>query len=966
MTNSFIHRHIGPTETEIADMLKTVGADSLDQLIDQTIPEPIRTDTPLDLPDGLSETDYISKLKSTLAQNHIFKSYIGLGYHPTRTPSVIQRNIFENPGWYTQYTPYQAEIAQGRLEALLNFQTMVSDLTDLELSNASLLDEATAAAEAMTLSHRVVNKRKTPSRNRFFVDKDIFPQTLEVVEGRALPLNIEVVVGKLEEAEFDETYFGVLVQNPDQYGRLRDLTPLVQEAHKQGLLVTVAADIMSLLLVKPPGEMGADIAVGSTQRFGVPMGFGGPHAAYFATHPEYKRDTPGRIIGASVDKFDHPAYRMALQTREQHIRREKATSNICTAQALLAIMAGMYAVYHGPDGLRKIASRIHHHTRELYAGLEQLNIHLSHDTFFDTLRLDIPDAQTRTRLRDLFKTNSINVRWIDDDQISIALNETTDATDIQELLDIVANALDKESPILPQESRLPKGIPPTLERQSDYLTHPVFRNHHSETKMLRYLKKLENRDLSLTQSMIPLGSCTMKLNGTTEMMPLSWPEVSDLHPFAPEEQSLGYQRVFKELEASLATLTGFSAVSLQPNSGAQGEFTGLMVIRAYHQHRGDAQRNVVLIPSSAHGTNPASGVMSGMKVVIVKCDDRGDIDIEDLSAKIDKYRDRLSALMVTYPSTHGVFEEHIRTVCDLVHEAGGQVYMDGANLNAQVGLTTPAHIGADVCHLNLHKTFSIPHGGGGPGAGPIAVADHLSDFLPKHPLVQVGGSRGILPVSAAPWGSASILVISHAYIQLMGGKGLTQASKIAILNSNYIKSRLQTHFKLLYSGTHGRVAHEMIVDLRPFKSVHVEAEDVAKRLMDYGFHAPTMSWPVPGTAMIEPTESESKDELDRFCDAMIHIRTEIADIESGKASKQDNVLRNAPHTHQEATNDDWHHVYSRKEAVYPLPYLKDNKFWIPVGRIDNTAGDRHLVCTCLPVEAYEEPFTPVELEAISL
>ncbi len=959
ITDSFASRHIGPNRAEVEAMLGVIGANSLDSLIDEAIPSIIRLKKPLNIAEPVSEYCFLEDLKKIGEQNKVFKSYIGLGYYDCITPGVISRNIFENPGWYTQYTPYQAEVSQGRLEALLNFQTMVADLTKMEVANASLLDEGTAAAEAMTMLARLCNKNSKRNANIFLVSEKCFPQTIDVLKTRADPLEIELIIGDHLSFKFNDRVFGALVQYPDGDGQIFDYSDFIQNAHRTGALVAVAADLLSLTLLTPPGEIGADVVVGSSQRFGVPLGYGGPHAAYFATRDEFKRQMPGRIIGASIDSHGNTAYRMALQTREQHIRREKATSNICTAEALLAIMASMFAVYHGPKRLRAIARRIYTLAKILEFELDGLGFKQTNSLFFDTLKIDLGEhsADRVQKKKSLANDAQINFRYIDARHIGISINETTQVEDIERIILIFAKS-NGQNYLKPNLETLAGNIdinyPPKLTRSSDFLTHPVFNKYHSETKMLRYIKSLENKDLSLNTSMIPLGSCTMKLNATTEMIPLSWPEFSRLHPFAPEEQARGYAQVFKELESALCEITGFSAVSLQPNSGSQGEYTGLMVIRAYHRDGGQGHRNVVLVPSSAHGTNPASAVMAGMKVVVVKCDEEGNIDLEDLKSKALEYRNTLSALMITYPSTHGVFEEKIQEICATVHEYGGQVYMDGANMNAQVSLTNPAIIGADICHLNLHKTFSIPHGGGGPGMGPICVARHLAPYLPGHQLVSIGGKKSISAVASAPWGSGSILLISYAYIKLLGGQGVTDATKYAILNANYIKCRLEKYYPVLYKGKKGRVAHEMILDLRQFKrSSDIGVEDVAKRLMDYGFHAPTISWPVPGTIMIEPTESESKDELDRFCEAMIAIRQEIQEIEDGVADREDNVLKNAPHTAQEAISDHWTHPYSRMKAFYPLPFVKVNKFWPSVGRIDNFYGDKNLVCTCPSPESYK-------------
>ncbi|HEX3036091.1 MAG TPA: aminomethyl-transferring glycine dehydrogenase [Thermodesulfobacteriota bacterium] len=962
--NSFALRHIGPDETELQEMLRIIGSDSLDSLIEETIPSAIRLKKPLNLPKGVSEYRFLEDLRNVVKQNKVFKSYIGLGYYDSITPCVIQRNILENPGWYTQYTPYQAEISQGRLEALLNFQTMVVDLTKMEVANASLLDEGTAAAEAMTMIARLRDKSAAErNANVFFVSEKCFPQTIELLKTRAAPLGIELIIGDHSKFEFNGRTFGAILQYPNANGEIFDLSGFINNAHSAGALVAVATDLLSLTLITPPGEFGADVVVGSSQRFGVPLGYGGPHAAFFATREKFTRQVPGRIIGVSIDSHGNPAYRMALQTREQHIKREKATSNICTAEALLAFMASMYAVYHGPKGLKTIAEKIHALAKVLELELNKLGFEQTNSCFFDTLKVNLgkESAEKLEKIKSLANDAQINFRYIDGQHVGISLDETTQVEDIQQIIQIFARAAGKNYHNGEFETPLEKieiSFPDKLSRRSDFLTHPVFKRFHSETQMLRYIKSLENKDLSLTISMIPLGSCTMKLNATAEMIPLSWAEFSKLHPFAPVEQAQGYAQVFKELEGALSEITGFPAVSLQPNSGAQGEYAGLMVIKAYYHDKGQGDRNVVLVPSSAHGTNPASAAMAGMKVVVVECDEEGNIDVEDLKNNASKWRDNLAAIMITYPSTHGVFEERIQELCAIVHENGGQVYMDGANMNAQVGLTSPAIIGADVCHLNLHKTFSIPHGGGGPGMGPICVAKHLAPYLPSHPLIPTGGEKAISAVASAPWGSASILLISYAYVKMLGAEGATDATRYAILNANYIKSRLEKYYPVLYKGGKGRVAHEFILDLRELKkSADIEVEDIAKRLMDYGFHAPTMSWPVAGTMMIEPTESEAKDELDRFCDAMIAIYREVKEITDGTQDIQDNVLKNAPHTAGEATGDDWKHPYSRAKAVYPLPFVQNNKFWPSVGRINNPYGDRNLVCTCPTVEAYTEEST---------
>lgn len=953
--DDFARRHIGPTEQDVEAMLRILGVASLDDLIHQTVPPALRLRQPLQLNAPTDEHTLLQTLKAIAAQNQVFRSYIGMGYYNCITPPVIQRNILENPGWYTQYTPYQPEISQGRLEALLNFQTMVIDLTGLEIANASLLDEGTAAAEAMTMSYGL---HKGHSKT-FWVSEACHPQTIDVVKTRAMPLGIEVVVGDHRTLDFEQPLFGILLQYPATDGAVYDYQALVERAHAAGALVTVAADLLSLVLLKPPGEFGADIVVGNTQRFGVPLGYGGPHAAYFATREDYKRQIPGRLVGVSKDAMGQPALRLALQTREQHIRRDKATSNICTAQVLLAIMASMYAVYHGPQGLKRIATRIHQLTQALATGLQRQGFALGTEPYFDTLRVTV-GASAATILERAI-AQRINLRQLDDHTLGVSLDETTTPADVVDLLRVFAP--DVEGPSLAIAEASP--IPASLQRTTPYLTHPVFHRYHSETEMLRYMYRLQMKDLSLATAMIPLGSCTMKLNATSEMVPVTWPEFSQIHPFAPLTQTRGYQTLFQQLEAWLAEITGFAGISLQPNAGSQGEYTGLLVIRHYHQHRGEGHRTICLIPESAHGTNPASAVMAGMKVVPVACDHEGNIDVADLTAKAEKHSHELAALMITYPSTHGVFEEAVQTICATVHDHGGQVYMDGANMNAQVGLCRPAELGADVCHLNLHKTFCIPHGGGGPGMGPIGVAAHLVPFLPGHAVVDMhpnrstaegnGAAKGMAgAVSAAPWGSSSILPISWMYIALMGAKGLTRATEIAILNANYIAKRLEGHYSVLYKGTHGFVAHECIIDLRQFKkTAGIEAEDVAKRLIDYGFHPPTMSWPVAGTIMVEPTESESKAELDRFCEAMIAIRDEIRAIEDGQADRGNNLLKQAPHPAAMIMADTWDRPYSREQAAYPTSWTKENKFWAAVARVDNAYGDRNLVCSCLPMEAYQ-------------
>jgi glycine dehydrogenase len=946
-TDTFVRRHIGPSDADVSEMLAAVRATSLEQLMEETVPAAIRMRRPFALGGERGEHELLAELKQIASGNQTFRSFIGLGYYGTITPPVVLRNILENPGWYTQYTPYQAEISQGRLEALLNWQTMVTDLTALPLSNASLLDEGTAAAEAMAMCHSATKGK----RSAFFVSERCLPQTIAVVQTRAEALGWDVIVGDHTTFDFAKRpVFGALVQYPTADGEVLDYAPLVQKAHDQGALVVVATDLLALTVLRAPGEFGADIAVGSAQRFGVPMGYGGPHAAFLATKDTFKRDMPGRLIGVSKDSRGKPALRMALQTREQHIRREKATSNICTAQVLLAVMAGMYAVYHGPDGLRAIAERVHSCTALLGHGLGALGYKLAHARYFDTLRVQLGDKRAETIVATA-RARQVNLRWIDEHSVGISLDETVTTSDLRTLLEIFGGEAGAKLDL----GALAAGLDTshTLPRTSQYLTHPVFHRYHAEHEMLRYIRKLEGRDLSLTAAMIPLGSCTMKLNATSEMLPVTWPEFGNLHPFAPVGQAAGYTRLFETLEHALREVTGFDAISLQPNAGSQGEYAGLLVIRAWHRHRGEPHRTVCLIPTSAHGTNPASAVMAGMQVVVVACDEHGNVDVADLRAKAAAHSANLAALMVTYPSTHGVFEESIREICAIVHEHGGQVYMDGANMNAQVGLCRPGDFGADVCHLNLHKTFCIPHGGGGPGMGPIGVRAHLAPFLPTHPLVKTGGERGSGAVSAAPWGSSSILVIPWVYIQLMGAAGLRRATEVAILNANYMAERLRAHYPVLYTGKSGRVAHEFIIDLRPFeKSAGVVAEDVAKRLMDYGFHSPTMSFPVAGTLMIEPTESEARAELDRLCDALISIREEIRAIEEGRADRVDNALKGAPHTADVVISDSWNRAYSREQAAFPAPWTRERKFWPFVGRVDNGYGDRNLVCTCLPIEAY--------------
>jgi glycine dehydrogenase len=952
----FRRRHIGPSSDERIEMLRAVGVPSLDALMDEVIPASIRLTKALALPPAESEHQYLNRLGHLAHRNKVFRSYIGLGYYDTFTPSVILRMVLENPGWYTPYTPYQAEIAQGRLESLLNFQTMVTDLTGMEVASASLLDEATAAAEAMAFMHRARAGRTGDDRPVCLVSDGCFPQTIDVLRSRAEPLGIDLRIVPIDRMTFDRATYGAIVQYPDAGGEVRDLRPIIDAAHSSGALVAVGADLLSLALVVPPGEMGADVVYGNAQRFGVPLGYGGPHAAFFATRHTFVRQLPGRLIGVSVDVHGQRAYRMALATREQHIRREKATSNICTAQALLANMSAMYAVYHGPKGIRGIASRVHMLTRLLESELAALGIEPLNTHYFDTLRVRLPGGVEPVLPR--AQAAGMNFHLIDGHTLAIALNETVDTADLRDIVGVFATALGQRPRVIDCESEAtrltaaaPDRFPVALRRTSAFLTHPVFNTHHSETEMMRYIRSLERKDVGLDTSMIPLGSCTMKLNAASEMLPVTWTPFSRMHPFVPVDQARGYAHVFRELEAALCEITGFAEVSLQPNSGAQGELTGLLVIRAYHRDRGQPQRQVVLIPASAHGTNPASAVMAGMRVVVVRSRADGSVDVGDLRAKASEHRDQLACLMITYPSTHGVFEDDIRQICDIVHENGGQVYMDGANMNAQVGLTSPAAIGADVCHLNLHKTFAIPHGGGGPGMGPIGVARHLAPFLPGHPLLRVGGDKAIHAVSAAPWGSASILLISYAYVRMLGADGLTDATRHAILNANYIKARLERHYPVLYAGRNGRVAHELIFDLRGFKAAGIEEMDVAKRLIDYGFHAPTVSFPVGGTLMVEPTESEDKAELDRLCDAMIAIRREIEDVVTGKVDSQDNVLKNAPHTAAVVTATEWSHPYTREQAAFPLPFVRERKYWPPIGRIDNAYGDRNLFCSCPPLSS---------------
>lgn len=947
--NNFIQRHNGPRPEEITRMLKETGVSSIEQLIDETVPAAIRLKKPLDLPEGINEYEYLNHIREVASKNKIYTSFIGMGYYNTITPSVILRNILENPGWYTSYTPYQAEISQGRLEALLNFQTMVSDLTGMPLANASLLDEGTAAAEAMLMffNNRSRDQVKNDC-NRFFVACNLFPHTVEVIKTRAIPLGIEVITGDYHDIISFEKYFGGIIQYPDKKGEIHHYRDFIQKAHAANAAVAVTADLLSLVLLSPPGEWGADAVVGSTQRFGIPMGFGGPHAAYFATIEKYKRNMPGRIIGISADAAGNKALRMALQTREQHIKRERATSNICTAQALLATMAGMYAVYHGPEGLRSIARDINLHAAALSEKIKFLGVKQINSYYFDTISFIMPDAGTFEKLRSLSLKNKMNFRFGDENKMSISVDETTGLNEVNTIVSIFAEILGKDYPGDISDLSQFKSvvtIPEDLQRTSPFLTQKIFNSYHSETEMMRYIKKLEIKDLSLNRSMIPLGSCTMKLNAATEMFALSWPEFGSVHPFVPDDQAEGYLYMIRELEKYLCEITGLAAVSFMPNSGAAGEYAGLLVIRSYHISKGDAHRNIMLIPSSAHGTNPASAAMAGMEIIVVACDARGNIDLNDLRIKAEEHKDRLAGIMVTYPSTHGVYEEGILELTDIVHQCGGLVYMDGANMNAQVGLTNPGVIGADVCHLNLHKTFAIPHGGGGPGAGPIAVARHLVPFLPGH--IVRDRKKGSNAVASAPYGSALILTISYAYIKMAGGNGLLEATKYAILNANYLKSKLEKHYPVLYTGNHNRVAHEMILDCNHFHhSCDIQAIDIAKRLMDYGFHAPTVAFPVHGTLMVEPTESEPLYELDRFIDAMISIRKEIEDIENGKSDRVNNIIRNAPHTALMVTSDNWNFPYSRQKAAYPMPWSSDDKYWPSVTRIDDAFGDRNLVCSC--------------------
>ncbi|MCF7561188.1 aminomethyl-transferring glycine dehydrogenase [Sabulilitoribacter multivorans] len=946
-TNAFALRHIGPREEDQNLMLKTIGAESLDQLIYETIPDDIRLKNGLNLDEPMTEHEYLLHIHELSKKNKAYKTYIGLGYHPTIMPAVIQRNILENPGWYTAYTPYQAEIAQGRLEALLNFQTMVIDLTGMEIANASLLDESTAAAEAMSLLFAVREReQKKNDVNKFFVSNNILPQTLSLLQTRANPIGIELVIGNENEFKFSSDFFGAILQYPGKDGQITDIKTFIAKANDAQIKVAVAADILSLVKLEAPGKFGADVVVGTTQRFGIPMGYGGPHAAYFATKEVYKRDIPGRIIGVTKDANGNRALRMALQTREQHIKRDKATSNICTAQVLLAVMASMYAVYHGVEGLKFIANKIHNKAATLTNALEKLGYTQVNTSYFDTLQIKTDSK----KIKKVAKEKKVNLFYPDNETVTISINETTAIRDINYLISVFAEAAQKETTVISSIDKA-NNIDSAIQRQSEFLKDAVFNSYHSETELMRYIKSLERKDLALNHSMISLGSCTMKLNAASEMLPLSWFKWGNIHPFAPLKQAKGYLTVLKELENQLTEITGFAATSLQPNSGAQGEFAGLMVIKAYHESRGDHHRNICLIPSSAHGTNPASAVMAGMKVVVTKSTDEGNIDVDDLREKAILHKDNLSCLMVTYPSTHGVYESAIKEITKIIHDNGGQVYMDGANMNAQVGLTNPGNIGADVCHLNLHKTFAIPHGGGGPGVGPICVAKQLVPFLPGNPLVKTGGENAITAISAAPFGSALACLISYGYIKMLGAEGLTQSTKIAILNANYIKKRLQGSFDTLYSGERGRAAHEMIVDCRPFKANGIEVVDIAKRLMDYGFHAPTVSFPVAGTLMIEPTESESKAEMDRFCDAMISIKKEI---DSVTKEDENNVLKNAPHTLEMITANEWYLPYSREKAAFPLDYVRENKFWPSVRRVDDAYGDRNLICSCTPIEAYLE------------
>ena len=951
----FVYRHLGPREADIPEMLKKIGVQSLDELIHKTIPASILNEQPLNLPDGMSEYEYPAYIRAIGAKNKLFRTYIGLGYYSTILPPVIQRNILENPGWYTSYTPYQAEISQGRLEALLNFQTMITELTGMDLANASLLDEPTAAAEAMIMMFNIRSREMIiKGTNKFFADRNMFPQIIDLLKTRAKPLNIELIIEDYRNYTLTDDFFGLMLQYPASDGKVNNYESFLESARSFNIVSCIVSDLLSLTLLRPPGEWKADIVVGSTQRFGLPMGYGGPHAGYFAAREAFKRNIPGRIIGVSVDRHGKPALRMALQTREQHIKREKATSNICTAQALLASMAGMYASWHGPDGLKKIASRIHSLTVTLSEKLSELGYLMDNKEYFDTLKIGLPQLVHSEYIKKLARERKLNFYFPEDKTIQISLDETTTINDVKDILEVFAVPLGRKYSTISSELNK-TSIKLENRRSSQFMKQKVFNRYHSETEMMRYIKKLERKDFSLAHSMISLGSCTMKLTAAVEMFPLTWPEFANLHPFVPVDQAEGYQELINELGKDLKTITGFDEISFMPNSGAAGEYTGLLVIRAYHESRNEKHRNICLIPASAHGTNPASAVMAGMQVIVVKCDEKGNVDLDHLKSLAEEHRSDLAAFMITYPSTHGVFEEQIKEMVEIIHNCGGQVYMDGANMNAQVGLTNPAMIGADVCHLNLHKTFAIPHGGGGPGVGPIAVAGHLVEFLPTHPLVETGGVRGIPAVSGSPWGSASILTISHAYIKLMGGKGLTEATRFAILNANYLASALKEYYNVLYTGKNGFVGHEMILDCRNFKQLaEITESDIAKRLMDYGFHAPTLSFPVHGTLMVEPTESESLYELNRFVEALISIHQEIMEIKEGKADPKDNVLKNAPHTSEEIASSQWSHPYSREKASYPLPWIADNKFWPSVGRIDDAYGDRNLICSCAPIEEYEQ------------
>ena len=938
---NFTRRHIGPNSSDLNKMLSTIGVNSVEQLLKQTIPEKIRLKKDLNIPEGISEMEFLKEIKKLSSLNQKFKTYIGLGYHDSFTPSVIQRNILENPGWYTAYTPYQAEIAQGRLEALLNFQTMVCDITKMEIANASLLDEGTSAAEAMIMMYNNRSKdQKLTNQNKFYVDSNIFPQTLAVLSTRAKPLNIELVVGNLKELNENE-FFGCIIQYPGKDGKLEEIDNLLESINNENLKVVVAVDLMSIVLIEPPNTDKIDVVVGTTQRFGIPLGYGGPHAAFFATKEKYKRNIPGRIIGVTKDLDGDYSLRMALQTREQHIKRDRATSNICTAQVLLAVMAGMYAVYHGPDGLKEISKSIHLKAVHLKTSLKSIGLQVKYSKFFDTVTVLCESK----KIKELAVIKKINFCYLSDNEISISVNEKTNLKDLTEIISVFEDYAKKESDI----KEFPTDIEVINERKSNILSHPVFNSYHSETSLMRYIKSLENKDLSLTQSMISLGSCTMKLNSASEMIPLSWTEWNSIHPFVPVDQAKGYHEVINRLEGYLSEITGFAATSLQPNSGAQGEYSGLMVIKSYLDKKGDSHRNICLIPSSAHGTNPASAIMAGLKVVVINTDERGNIDIEDLKTKVNEHKDNLAALMITYPSTHGVFESEIQSINDLIHQNGGQVYMDGANMNAQVGLTSPKIIGADVCHLNLHKTFSIPHGGGGPGVGPICVAEHLKEFLPSNPLIKTGGNDSLEGISSAPWGSALVCIISYGYIRMLGREGIRKSTEIAIVNANYLKTKLEKNYKILYSGENGRSAHEFIIDCRDFKKYNIEVVDIAKRLIDYGFHAPTVSFPVPGTMMIEPTESENLNELDKFCEALNSIYTEIISDDDSKRE----MLKNSPHTLKMLTSTDWPYPYSREEASFPKSYLKTNKFWPSVRRVDEAYGDRNLICSCPPIETYQ-------------